>query len=150
MYEIHSSAVITGDVDAIWHAVTDVAGWPTWDPHEEAARLDGPFEVGTVGWSKPRGGPATEWTITDVIPLSRWASECGLPGGRITGVNTFEQLAGGQVRCTKTVCVTGPLVPLFRLYFGRKMREDMQKTWTALEHHVARSPRPATGCTRQP
>ena len=32
-------------------AVTDVAGWPAWDPHEKAARLEGPFAPGTAGWS---------------------------------------------------------------------------------------------------
>lgn len=137
MYEIHEEAVITGTVQDIWATVTDVANWPSWDPHEEAARLDGTFAVGTTGWSKPHGGPATDWTITDVVPLARWASECGLPGGKITGVNTFEPVGEGQVRCTKTVRVTGPLVPLFRLYFGRRMRKDMLRTWKALEDQVA-------------
>ncbi|MEV4315178.1 SRPBCC family protein [Actinocrispum sp. NPDC049592] len=137
MYEIRSSSVIRASVENVWSVVTDVANWPSWDPHEQAARLDGPFEVGAVGWSKPNGGPATDWTITDVVPLSRWASECALPGGKITGVNTFEPIGDGQVRCTKTVRVTGPLVPLFRVYFGRKMRKDMQKTWKALESRVA-------------
>jgi hypothetical protein len=136
MYEIHEETVIKGDLPAVWAMVTDVGNWPSWDPHEEAARLDGAFEAGGTGWSKPRGGPATDWTITEVVPMRRWASECGLPGGRITGVNTFSAAGDGQVRCTKTVRVTGPLVPLFRFYFGRRMREDMHRTWAALEEVV--------------
>jgi polyketide cyclase/dehydrase/lipid transport protein len=142
--------VINGSLPAVWDVVTDVANWPAWDPHEVAARLDGEFVGGGTGWSKPHGGPATNWTITDVVPLSRWASECGLPGGKITGVNTFAAAEDGRVHCIKTVHVTGPLVPLFRLYFGRKMRKDMLRTWTALESRVAAlSTPPATGCTRQ-
>jgi len=38
----------------------------------------------------------------------------------------------------KTGRITVPLVPLFRLYFGPRMRRDMRKTWTALEGEVAR------------
>ena len=63
MYEFSVEAQISAEAEEVWAVVTDVAGWPAWDPHEKAARLDGPFEPGTIGWSKPHGGPATEWTI---------------------------------------------------------------------------------------
>jgi hypothetical protein len=138
MYEFSAQAEITADVATAWAVVADVNGWPAWDPHEQAARLDGPFAPGTTGWSKPHGGPATDWTITDVVPLRHWASECGLPGGKITGLNTFEPRGDGKLRCVKTVRVYGPLAPLFRFYFGRRMRADMLKTFTALEREAAR------------
>ncbi len=138
MYEFSVEAQISAEAEEVWAVVTDVAGWPAWDPHEKAARLDGPFEPGTIGWSKPHGGPATEWTITQVVPFRSWGSECGLPGGKITGLNTFEPFAEGKLRCVKTVQVFGPLVPLFRLYFGRRMRADMHKTFAALERKAAR------------
>lgn len=138
MYEISAAAEIDADVDAVWAVVTDVASWAAWDPHEEAARLDGPFAPGTAGWSKPHGGPATDWTITQVVPLTCWRSECGLPGGKIIGMNAFEPLADGKIRCVKTVRVTGPLVPLFRFHFGRRMRADMFTTFAALEREAAR------------
>ncbi|MEV5576715.1 SRPBCC family protein [Spirillospora sp. NPDC052269] len=137
MYEFTEETVIDGNLATVWATAIDVDTWPDWDPHEEAARLNGPFTEGGTGWSKPRGGPATTWTITDVVPLGLWASECDLPGGKITGVNTFEETAEG-VRCTKTVRVTGPLTPLFRFHFGRRMRRDFFKTWTALEAEAAR------------
>ena len=138
MYEFGAEAEINADAESVWAAVTDVAGWPAWDPHEKAARLDGPFAPGTSGWSKPNGGPATDWTITEVVPLRRWGSECGLPGGKITGTNTFEPLPDGKLRCVKTVRVSGPLVPLFRFFFARRMRADMLKTFAALEQEAAR------------
>ncbi|SDH35027.1 SRPBCC family protein [Nonomuraea jiangxiensis] len=138
MYEITAETVITGDLAVIWETATDVGGWSAWDPHEEAARLDGEFAVGGRGWSKPHGGPATDWTITEVVPCERWASECGLPGGGLAGVNTFERHGDGRVRCVKTVRVSGPLVPLFRLYFGRRIRRDMYRTFAALEREAWR------------
>ncbi len=138
MYEIREQATISGDLATVWAVATDVANWPAWDPHEENARLDGPFTVGACGWSKPRGGPGATWTLTQVDARRRWASECGLPGGKLTGENVFEPVGDGEVRCTKTVRVSGPLVPLFRCYFGPRMRRDMSKTWVALEREVAR------------
>jgi hypothetical protein len=138
MYEFSAQAEITADAESVWAVVADVDGWPAWDPHEQDARLDGPFAPGTTGWSKPNGGPATDWTITEVDPLRSWASECGLPGGKIAGRNTFEPRAGGKLRCVKTVRVYGPLAPLFRFYFGRRMRADMLKTFAALEREAAR------------
>ncbi|WP_163507458.1 SRPBCC family protein [Fodinicola acaciae] len=136
MYTISAEAAIDGDLTTIWRVVTDVANWPAWDPHEEAARLDGPFAAGTTGWSKPRGGPATDWTITEVVERRKWSSECPLPGGKLSGDNTFEQV-GDKVLCRKTVHVRGPLTPLFRFYFGRKIRADMLKTFAALEKAAA-------------
>ncbi len=143
MYEMTEQTTVHGDIDAVWAVVTDVAGWPGWDPHEQQARLDGPFQAGTTGWSKPNGGPATAWTITEVVPRRRWSSECALPGGKLTGENLFEPRGDGQIRCTRTIRVSGPLVPLFRWYFGRRIRRDMHRTWAALEREAARRAEPA-------
>jgi hypothetical protein len=138
MYEITAEAIITAELDTVWTTVIDVDGWPTWDPHELDARLDGTFESGATGWSRPHGGPATTWTITEVVERRSWRSECGLPGGKLSGVNTFESAGEGRVRCTKTVYVTGPLVPLFRFHFGRGIRRDMLRTFAALEREANR------------
>lgn len=133
MYRISAAAVIDGELDRVWAVATDVDNWPSWDPHEQAARLDGPFAAGGTGWSKPNGGPATSWTITEVTERRSWSSECPLPGGKLAGTNEFESTSDGRIRCAKTVLVTGPLVPLFRLYFGRRIRRDMLATFAALE-----------------
>ena len=137
MYRITAEKILTGDIASVWATAVDVARWAEWDPHEEAARFDGPFVAGATGWSKPHGGPATDWLVTEVAERARWASECPLPGGKLTGVNTFEEAGPGRIRCAKTVCVSGPLVPLFRLWFGRRIRRDMLKTFDALEREAA-------------
>lgn len=138
MYTIEADSVITGDLTDAWAITSDVAGWPSWDPHEQDARLDGPFEAGSIGWSKPRSGPATEWTITEVEPEHRWSSECRLPGGMMRGTSTVTAAGPGQIRCHKLIAITGPLVPLFVLYFGRRIRADLTLTCAALEQEIAR------------
>jgi hypothetical protein len=138
MYEITERAVITADAATAWNVSTDVDNWASWDPHEQAARLDGPFVAGATGWSKPRGGPATDWTVTEVTEHRRWASRCALPGGALAGENTFEPIGTSRLRCTRTVRVSGPLVVLFRVFFGPRMRRDMRRSFAALEYEVAR------------
>lgn len=138
MYEIKEHVTISGDLAAVWAAATDVGNWSAWDPHEQDARLDGPFMVGARGWSKPRGGLGATWVLTEVDAQHRWASECGLPGGKLAGENVFEPVGNGEVRCTKAVRVSGSLVPLFRLYFGPRMRRDMRETFVALQREAAR------------
>jgi len=141
MYRITETAVIDGDAAQVWAVATDVSEWPSWDPHEEAARLDGPFATGTTGWSKPKGAPAASWTITAVEVGRLWSSECGLPGGKLTGANSFDDCGPAAVRCAKSVTVTGPLVPLFRLWFGPRIRRDMKRTFAALQDEVTRRTR---------
>lgn len=135
-YTIKAETVINGNIQAIWNVVSDVNNWPAWDPHEEDARLDGSFTAGTKGWSKPKGGPAADWIITETIPYKKWASESPMPGGKIAGINLFEPLGDNQVRCKRIITITGPLIPLFWLYFGRIIRRDMFATWKALENEV--------------
>ncbi|MFE3056009.1 SRPBCC family protein [Nocardia sp. NPDC059239] len=141
VYEISAETVIRGDLACVWATATDVENRPAWDPHEQAARLDGAFAPGTTGWSKPRGGPGADWVITMVEPLSRWGSQSVLPGGKLVGENLFEDLGDGRVRCVKTVRVTGPFEVLFRFYFGKRIRRDFFKTWAALENEVDRRTR---------
>src|SRR5436305_1252442 len=80
------------DITAVWQAATDVAHWPSWDPHEQKARLDGPFAPGTTGWNKPRGAPAGNFTLTEVEPERRWSARAGIPFGSLRGTNRYEPL----------------------------------------------------------
>jgi uncharacterized protein YndB with AHSA1/START domain len=138
MYTISAESIIRGTIQSVWDAEVDVDNWAKWNPHEEEARLDGEFKVGGTGWSKPHGGPGTAWTITAVEPLHKWGSECALPGGKLVGESTFDDLGDGRIRCKKTVQVSGPLTILFRLHFGRGIKKDMYKSFEALEQEAAR------------
>ncbi len=133
MYSFGEEMVIEGDITAIWQAATDVAGWPSWDPHEEKARLDGPFAPGTKGWNKPKGAPAGTFTITAVEPERMWSARAGIPFGTLRGVNRYEPLGDGRVRVSKVFEVHGPFTPVFRLIWEKGVRADMRLTFRALE-----------------
>jgi hypothetical protein len=62
--KIHEERLISGDIETLWRIVTDVNRWPTWDPHEEAAELHGPFaqaEPRNPEVDPPRGGCSPKW-----------------------------------------------------------------------------------------
>jgi hypothetical protein len=138
---IHEERIIAGDIDSVWKIATDVNAWPTWDPHEESAELEGPFAVGTQGSSKPRGGPAARWVLTKVENKKCWSLLNTMPVGTLDIENRYESLPGNTVRCQKTMVVSGLLVPLFWIHFARLVRKDMQATWEALESEVAKQQR---------
>jgi hypothetical protein len=143
MYSFGEEMVIEGDVAAVWQAATDVAAWPSWDPHEEKARLDGLFAPGTKGWNKPRGAPAGTFTITGVEPERMWSARAGIPFGSLRGVNRFQPLGDGRVRVSKAFEVHGPFAPIFRLIWERGVRSDMRLSFKALEAEAQRR-----GCAR--
>jgi hypothetical protein len=138
MYSFGEEMVIEGDIAAVWQAATDVAAWASWDPHEEKARLDGPFAPGTKGWNKPRGAPAGTFTITAVEPERMWSAQAGIPFGSLRGVNRFQPLGDGRVRVSKVFEVHGPFAPIFRLIWEKGVRSDMRLTFTALEAEARR------------
>jgi len=138
MYSFGEEMVITGDITVIWQTATDVAAWPSWDPHEEKARLDGPFAPGTKGWNKPKGAPAGTFTITAVDPERMWSANAAIPFGSLRGVNRYEPLGDGQVRVSKVFQVRGPFAPIFRLIWEKGVRADMRLTFTALQTEARR------------
>ena len=64
----HSAESAASGADA-WQRYVDVEHWNAWSRGGvEWSRLDGPFEVGTTGTSKPPGFPASRFRLTAVEP----------------------------------------------------------------------------------
>jgi hypothetical protein len=137
--ELYERRIISGNIDEVWRIATDVNRWPEWDPHEEAGEIYGPFEEGTRAYSKPRGGPGANWTLTEVTENQSWSLINPMRIGTLEVENRYTSLPDGQVLCEKTMQVSGwVLVALFKLHFEAATRKDMQATWGALEERLAR------------
>lgn len=138
MYVFGGEMVIGGDIGAVWAVWTDMERFPEWDPREEETRLDGAFGPGATGYSRQRGNPGGPFTVTIVEPERRWTAESPLPGGRLVIHHLLEPAGGNRVRVAKRYEVHGPLIPLFRCYYGPRVRRALGGTFAALETEAAR------------
>jgi hypothetical protein len=139
MYSIDCEATVTGELDAIWTAWSDMAAYPSWDPREEELRLDGPFAAGTTGFSKQVGPrPGSSFSITRVDAKSGWTNESPLPGGKLVIDHRLIQNGDGTVRLIKRYEAYGPMSIAFRLVFARGIRAQMPDTFAALAREAER------------
>ena len=136
-YVFGNEMTINADRERVWRVWTDLPRFPQWDPREQETRLDGPFAVGSTVWSKQKGSPGGDSTITAIEPGHCWTVESPLPGGKLVIDHVVEPAGEGSVKVAKRYEVHGPLTLLFRLYYGPKVRKALSGTFTALEREAS-------------
>jgi Polyketide cyclase / dehydrase and lipid transport len=112
-WHFEHSAESRADSHTVWRRYVDVERWSDWSRHGvEWSRIDGPFEVGTKGKSKPPGSPALAFKLVTVEPDVSFASEVRLPGARLRFEHVIEPRGPGS-RITHRVTLVGPLAFLY-------------------------------------
>ena len=137
MWHVEHTEHTSAPPQAVWSLWSDVATWPEWDEGVREAALEGPFASGTRGRLKPRSGPSVSFTLADVEPNARFATEARLPLARMR----FDHRAnrdGERTRVTHSVEISGPLGPLFARLIGRGAARDLPQ---AVRGVVARAER---------
>lgn len=137
-YQVDVEATVEADVQAVWRAWSDFDRFAEWDPREEESKLDGPFEVGSTGWSKQRGYGRNRITLTAVAEGERWEATTPLPGGRLVIDHRMTDVGDGRVRLAKTYTAHGPLSVAFRLYYARRIRREIGPSFAALAAEARR------------
>src|SRR5437773_8453060 len=108
----HSAESSASPAD-VWRRYLDVEHWHEWSRNGVVwSRLDGPFEVGTKGRSKPPGLPAGRFRLVVVDPERMFATEMRLPGARLRFEHIIEPLEAG-VRITHRAAIDGSLSFLY-------------------------------------
>ena len=95
------SVMVRATRAAAWAYWSDVANWSVVDPAVEWARLDGPFEAGRRGQTKPVGRPATDWTLVAVEAGRRAVIEIAAPGAVVRFTWTLDDGEAGGARLTQ-------------------------------------------------
>ena len=132
------SATISGDLASVWLTVTDVASWPTWDPHLRAAGMEGAFEPGATGWSRPRWALRGPFKVTGVDPEHGYSTESRMPMGTMYITTRYEQVEPGKVSAFKQFELHGGFVPTFWLLYLRPMKRDLARAFLGLEREALR------------
>jgi hypothetical protein len=109
VWEFTHNANSSASPEAVWRRYVDVEHWSDWSRHGvEWSHIDGAFEVGTKGRSKPPGLPAGRFQLVTVEPDSRFITVTKLPGSRLRFEHHVEPaLSGTSIRHTATI--DGPL-----------------------------------------
>src|SRR3954470_3706174 len=72
----------------------DMETWPEWNADTEWVRLDGPFETGSTGVLKPKGGPKVSFVI-EKLDEREFVDVSKLVGARLTFAHHIESTAAG-------------------------------------------------------
>jgi hypothetical protein len=136
-----ATAVTTGSPEAVWALWVDVSAWPTWDHEIEFARIHGPFEVGTTGVVKARGGPKARFTLTDVHEGYGFSDQTRLPLATVTFHHRMRR-EDGALLLEHEVTISGRSTFLFKRIVGAKIARGLPAAVTALARQAG-PPTPA-------
>lgn len=119
-WSTEASAVTAATPENVWALYEQVSAWKSWDHEVESSQLDGPFQAGTAGVLKPKGGPTSKFLLTSVEPARRFSDVTRLPLARLSFEHTLTPIPGGT-RIHHRVTIDGPLAFLFSRVIGRKI-----------------------------
>ncbi|MBQ1444930.1 MAG: SRPBCC family protein [Renibacterium sp.] len=101
----------------------DHESWPEWDTGSEWVRLDGPVAEGSKGKLKPKGGPASAFTIGTLVPDREYTDICRFPGATMHFQHLAEATPTGT-ELTVKVSFEGPLAWLWANTVGKGIAKD--------------------------
>ncbi|MGC0368746.1 SRPBCC family protein [Microbacterium sp. SLBN-111] len=114
----------------------DHATWSEWSPDTEWVRVDGPVRLGARGILKPKGGPRTPFTISELETDRVYTDVSRVPGARLTFRHTAAPVAEGSA-LTVEVTLDGPLAWLWARTafsgFERSAIEDLDRLVALVE-----------------
>lgn len=130
-----ATAQLTSDVrpEAFFARWADMATWPHWNTDTEWVRLDGPFRTGATGTLKPKGGPATRFVVTALVPGREFTDVSLLPGARLTFQHLVTVAAGGATTVSVRVTLAGPLAFFWNAVLGKGIAKSLGADLARLE-----------------
>ena len=113
--------------EEIWQRYLDVEHWSDWSPGVEWSRLDGAFEVGARGKSKPPGSPTLRFRVIAVEPQVMFATRVRFPGAGLMFEHAIEPLGAGA-RITHRATLSGPLAGLYARSVRRRTEHGLTES----------------------
>jgi hypothetical protein len=126
-WQFEHSADSVATPEEIWQRYVDVEHWSDWSPGVEWSRLDGAFEVGAKGKSKPPGSPALRFRIIAVEPESMFATKVPFPGAGLVFEHAIVPLTAGA-RITHRATLSGPLAGIYARSVRRRTEQGLTES----------------------
>ena len=107
MWSFEHSVECGVDRDFAWQFWTNVSNWPVVDSSVESVTIDGPFQSGAKGSTKPRGGDTLQWQLEDVHDGCGAVIGIHLSGAALRFAWRFEDRGVRSVRMTQRASIEG-------------------------------------------
>jgi uncharacterized protein YndB with AHSA1/START domain len=115
---------IHAPAEKVWGVLTDVAGWPRWQPDISTAEIAGPLRDGTA-FSWTVGGTRIKSRIALVQPYEQFAWTGKAYMAKAVHVWKLQRLSGDQTLVKTEESMDGFLLTLF--YSSKKLEETDQR-----------------------
>lgn len=142
MWEFEHSVQAPVSRGRVWALWTDVSGWPSWNPGVGRAELDGPVTEGATGTVRAVGGPTSTLKVLAIEPERRFVTEASERLMRLRFEHWLADAAGGELRITHRVRMTGPATPLMRHTVGARLKRSIPAALAALVELATTAPPP--------
>lgn len=119
----HLTTDVPVEPSRLWARWADPDTHPEWSHDLEWVRLDQPLAVGAQGHLKPKGGPRSRFTVTELEQDRTFADTTHLVGARLTFRHAAQPVAAGS-RVTVTVTIQGPLAAVWSRILGPAATRD--------------------------
>lgn len=119
MWKTEHSESTAAAPEMVWAIVSDVAGWPSWNPGYREAGLDGGLAPGTSGHVTLPNGMRRPFTVAEATRPKAFVIAGNGPGLRQRFFHRLERTDDGGTRVTMGATMEGLLTPLFSRMFGK-------------------------------
>lgn len=123
--------------DFAWRFWTDVSNWPVVDSSVEAVTLNGPFQSGATGTTKPRSGAPIHWQLEEVHDGSSAVVLIPAPGAALRFAWKFDYFGANATRITQRASLEGETardyIAAVAPELERNMPQGMRKLAEAME-----------------
>ena len=121
--------VINATPETVWHFVTEINNWPSWQKDISFASLNGPLSANSI-FTWKTGGAKIKSILHTVIPYSGFGWT-GKTFGMYAIHNWKIEADRGKTKVTVDESMEGLLARLFKKSFNRNLEIGMQ-SWLAM------------------
>ncbi len=123
---------INADIEKVWHVLTDIANWTTWNTEVSNVKLNGkPQPQTTFDWKT--GGTKIHSTLHTVEPFNKFGWT-GKAMGTYAIHNWTLTETNGQTTVFVEESMEGFLVKLLKKMFNKNLENGMRKWLNLLKH----------------
>jgi hypothetical protein len=130
---------IAGPLSDVWDVLTDISGWPKWNPNVQAAQMEGPLAVGTIFRWKSGTSLVSRIIHVDQGRMIAWT-------GWTTGIRAIHiyrfQSSGSITKVVTEESFQGLIVRLLRGSMQRTLDTALKTGLESLKQETERKRRP--------